>query len=228
MIEFRDVYKTYFLGQNEVHALNGVSFRIEAGEMVAIMGRSGSGKTTAMNIIGLLDYPTTGEYLLNNRNVATLSKNELANLRNRSIGFVFQFFFLLPRLNALHNVCMPLIYRGTNRADMRERAIECLTKVGMDKFMDHKPNELSGGQQQRVAIARALVGDPDLILADEPTGSLDSKTGQDVMNLLIDLNRKESTTVVVVTHDINIARQCQRIIEIKDGRLVTDETEKTK
>lgn len=220
MIELRDVYKIYHIGDHEVHALNGISFSIGKGELVAIMGASGSGKSTAMNIIGVLDHPTSGEYYLNGEKVLALSGDILAGLRNRTIGFVFQQFFLLPRLTALQNVSLPLTYRGLNPKEIKERALASLEKVGMADFINHRPNELSGGQQQRVAIARALVTAPAVILADEPTGALDSKTGQSVMDLLIELNQKDHATIIIVTHDLSVAQQCQRIIKLKDGAIV--------
>lgn len=220
MIELQNIRKSYFLGEQEVHALDNINLKIAKSEMVSIIGASGSGKTTLMNVLGLLDTPTAGQYKLDNQEVSTLSRNELARLRNRAIGFIFQLFFLLPRLNALQNVMLPLFYRNTPKAEMKQLAIASLAKVGMDRFYHHRPNELSGGQQQRVAIARALVGDPAIILADEPTGSLDSVTGQEVMNLLMHLNQKEGATIVVVTHDNYIANQCQRIIKIRDGKIV--------
>jgi putative ABC transport system ATP-binding protein len=221
MIEFKDVTKTYKMGENTFEALKGISFKVSSGEMFAIVGPSGSGKTTTMNIVGLLDKPTTGSYLINNQDISKLSSNELADLRNHEIGFVFQLFNLLPRLNALQNVIMPLSYRaGLSSAEKKEKAMSCLEKVGMDKFATHKPGELSGGQQQRVAIARALVGDPSLILADEPTGALDSKTSHDVMELLRSLN-KEGCTIVMITHDEDIAKTFPKSIHIYDGVIVT-------
>lgn len=221
MIDFRNVKKVYHLGHEVFEALKGVSFSIEKGEMIAIIGASGSGKTTTMNIMGLLDHPTSGEYFLHGQDVSRLTPDQQARLRNRSIGFIFQLFFLMPRLNALQNVGIPLTYRGIDSATIKKRSMEMLEKVGVAQFYNHKPKELSGGQQQRIAIARALVGDPHIILADEPTGSLDSKTGQDVLNLLINLNRSEKTTVVIVTHDEKVAAQCPRIIKVHDGEIVS-------
>lgn len=221
MIELKDVRKCYRMGDNVYEALKGVSLKVEQGQMLAIVGPSGSGKTTTMNIIGLLDRPTSGEYLINNKNVANMSSDELAHLRNCEIGFVFQSFFLLPRLDALQNVMLPLGYRkGISHAQKVQRALESLKKVGMDKFSHHKPNELSGGQQQRVAIARALIGEPGLILADEPTGALDSKTSDEVMALLFRLNQEEGRTIVMITHDADIAEQFPRSVNIRDGLIV--------
>lgn len=220
MIKLVNVKKIYHIGNEEVRAVDGISLDIKKSEMVSIMGASGSGKTTTMNIIGLLDHPTTGEYYLNDKEVSKLSRNEKAALRNKTIGFIFQHFFLLPRLTALHNVLLPLVYRGMSQSDMEELALEKLKKVNMAEYIQHLPNQLSGGQQQRIAIARALVIDPAIILADEPTGALDSKTGQEVLDLLSHINKTEKATVIIVTHDINIAKQCQRIIHIKDGKVV--------
>ena len=220
MIELRDVTKVYLMGTSEFKALKGISFKIATGELVAIIGSSGSGKTTTMNILGLLDHPTTGEYLLNSKNMTGLTPNQQAYLRNRTIGFIFQSFFLLPRLTALQNVGLPLSYRDENIAIIKEKSLNMLKKVGMEHLSGHRPSELSGGQQQRVAIARALVGSPHIILADEPTGSLDSKTGQDVLNLLIELNQTEGTTIIIITHDEKVAAQAQRIIKLSDGLLV--------
>lgn len=224
MIEWQNITKIYKIGDNIIPAINGISFTIAEGELVAIIGASGSGKTTMMNIIGLLDVPTSGKYYLAKKDVSTLTSDERAIQRNRSIGFIFQFYFLLPRLTALQNVGLPLHYRGVAESEIKARAREYLEKVGMGKYLHHRPNQLSGGQQQRIAIARALVGDPHLILADEPTGALDSKTGQDVMNLLKNFNQKEKATIVVVTHNDHIAEQCQRIISISDGKVISTTT----
>jgi putative ABC transport system ATP-binding protein len=220
MIELQNVTKVYHLGNHVYEALKGISFSIESGELVAIIGASGSGKTTTMNIIGLLDHPTDGHYYLKGTEVSRLTADQQASLRNHSIGFIFQLFFLLPRLTALQNVGMPLTYRGLDKKTIRKQALAMLEKVGMAEFHDRKPSELSGGQQQRVAIARALVGNPDIILADEPTGSLDSKTGQDVLDLLIHLNRTEGATIIIITHDEKVAAQCPRIIKLHDGKVV--------
>jgi len=192
------------------------------GEFIAIMGPSGSGKSTLMNVIGCLDRPTSGSYLFETRDVGSLSDDELALLRNRKIGFVFQTFNLLPRFTALKNVEVPLIYSGVSSRDRRERAKPLLEQVGLADRMDHKPTELSGGQQQRVAIARALINNPPLLLADEPTGNLDSRSGEEILNILIDLN-KRGVTVIIVTHDQNVAARCKRIINLKDGRIIRDE-----
>ena len=220
MIELRNVTKVYQMGGNQYKALKGISFHVKTGELVAIIGSSGSGKTTTMNIIGLLDRPTKGEYYLNGKEVSSLTQHQQSLLRNRSIGFIFQSFYLLPRLNAIQNVGLPLMYRGTDSKTIKQRSKDMLEKVGMGDLYAHRPSELSGGQQQRVAIARALVGQPSIILADEPTGSLDSKTGQDVLNLLIDLNKEVGTTIVIITHDEFVATQCSNIIKISDGLIV--------
>lgn len=221
MIEWQNISKIYQIGDNRIPAVNGMSLTIDDGELVAIIGASGSGKTTMMNILGLLDVPTTGKYYLAGRDVSTLSSDERAQQRNHSIGFIFQFYFLLPRLTALQNVGLPLHYRGVNEAEIKRLARVYLEKVGMEKYGNHRPNQLSGGQQQRVAIARALVGGPHIILADEPTGALDSKTGQDVMNLLKDFNKAEKAIIIVVTHNDHIAEQCGRIIRVSDGKIIS-------
>lgn len=220
VIELIDIHKTYHIGEHILHVLQGVNFTIKRGELISIMGASGSGKSTLMNIIGLLDHHESGTYLLDSKEVTKYTENELAAIRNKMIGFVFQSFFLLPRLSALQNVGLPLIYRGVTGKENKERSLAMLKKVGMEEYYDHKPSELSGGQMQRVAIARALVGNPSVILADEPTGALDSKIGQEVMDLFIDLNRSENATIVIITHDPLIAQQCQRIIHIRDGLII--------
>jgi putative ABC transport system ATP-binding protein len=221
MIEVKDLTKTYHLGSVEVPALRGVSFRIERGEVVSIMGQSGSGKSTLMNILGCLDLPTGGEYFLDDKNIAGKGEDELAKIRNQKIGFVFQMFNLLPRMTVRRNVEMPLMYDGINggisQKDVRQRAESILNAVGLTDRMNHRPTELSGGQQQRVAIARALINEPSLILADEPTGNLDSHTGAEIMNLLIGLNKEHGLTLVIVTHDPSIAAQAQRVIRLRDG-----------
>jgi putative ABC transport system ATP-binding protein len=216
VIEAKDLTKVYQMGDVEVRALRGLSMKIKRGEVVAVMGPSGSGKSTLMNIIGCLDRPTSGEYTLDKEAVSGLDDDQLANIRNRKIGFVFQSFNLLSRTSALSNVELPLRYAGL-QDHRQERAEEALEAVGLGDRMHHKPTELSGGQQQRVAIARALVNDPAIILADEPTGNLDSKAGQEILDLLLDLNRERGTTLVIVTHDPRIADQTQRMIHIRDG-----------
>lgn len=220
LIKLENITKTYQTGTNEFHALKGIDFQLRRGEMTAIVGASGSGKSTFMNIIGFLDHCTTGKYFFANEDVSRLPDNHLAHIRNEKIGFVFQSFFLLPRLNALQNVMLPLFYRGEDIKIAKEKSLTMLEKVDMQNYFNRKPNELSGGQQQRVAIARALVGDPDIILADEPTGSLDSKTGQEVMNLFLHLNQYEQRTIILVTHDKEVSRLCQRIVTLKDGNII--------
>lgn len=219
MIELQEVTKVYRSGGHELRALDGLSLRIERGESLAIMGPSGSGKTTLMNIIGCLDRPTAGRYLLAGRDVSRLGREELAVVRNRLIGFVFQSYNLLPRLTALQNVELPLLYRGVAPTARRAAAEEALAAVGLPRSLHrHRPNEMSGGQQQRVAIARAIVGRPEVILADEPTGALDSKTGQEILDLLTGLNAS-GITLVVVTHEAEVARRCGRLVRIRDGRV---------
>ncbi|MDE3088106.1 MAG: ABC transporter ATP-binding protein [Chloroflexota bacterium] len=220
VIQVTDVKKIYKMGEVEVPALNGVSFRIEKGEMVAITGPSGSGKSTLMNIIGCLDTPTSGTYILDGVDVSKLNDDEQANIRNKKIGFVFQTFNLLSRTRALDQVELPMVYAGA--ADRRQRALAALESVGLKDRVHHRPTELSGGQQQRVAIARALVNNPSIILADEPTGNLDSKSGAEIMNIFKTLNRDKGLTVVLVTHDPNIAAQTQRTIRVRDGLLVNN------
>jgi putative ABC transport system ATP-binding protein len=217
-----DLWKTYQMGAEQVHALRGVNLRINRGEYVAIMGPSGSGKSTLMNLIGCLDTPSKGRYWLNGNLVSELDDDELARIRNREIGFVFQTFNLLARATALHNVELPLIYSGTSGEERIERAKAALEAVDLGPRINHKPNELSGGQRQRVAIARALVNNPSIILADEPTGNLDSQTGQEIMNLFADLHRK-GNTIVLVTHEPDIAEHAFRVIHIRDGVVASDE-----
>jgi putative ABC transport system ATP-binding protein len=223
LIEAKNLTKTYRLGTVEVQALCGVSFEIHRGEVIAIMGQSGSGKSTLMNILGCLDLPTSGEYWFDGRNMATLTDNELAAVRNKKIGFVFQQFNLLPRVTVLRNVELPLTYArngdGSLGKDSRQRAEAMLAAVGLSDRMTHRPTELSGGQQQRVAIARALVNEPDLLLADEPTGNLDSHTGAEIMDLLLKLNQERGQTLVIVTHDASIAASTQRMIHLRDGAI---------
>jgi putative ABC transport system ATP-binding protein len=221
IIETQDLWKTYVMGSEEIHALRGVDLSIEGGEYVAIMGPSGSGKSTLMNLIGCLDTPTKGSYLLNGKQVSQMNDNELARIRNEEIGFVFQTFNLLPRASALHNVELPLVYAGVPSKERQERAREALRKVELENRMDHKPNELSGGQRQRVAIARALVNNPSIVLADEPTGNLDTKTGVEIMSLFQRLH-DTGNTIVLVTHEADIAAHAHRIVHIRDGRVEKD------
>jgi putative ABC transport system ATP-binding protein len=222
MISVADLRKTYVMGDVEVNALQGVSFTIQRGEFVAIMGPSGSGKSTLMNLIGCLDTPSSGSYVLDGAEVADLTGNDLSLVRARKLGFVFQQYMLLPRQNALRQVEMPLIYRGVGAGERRRRAEVALRIVGMAQRMDHKPNELSGGQQQRVAIARALVGSPAVILADEPTGALDTRTSEEIMRILQRLNTEQGLTVILVTHEPDIAAYAQRVLTMRDGLLVSD------
>ncbi len=221
MIQVKDVHKSYDLGETFVHALRGVSFSIEEGEFVSIMGPSGSGKSTLMNIVGCLDTPSEGTYLLKDRNVGNLDEEQLAGIRNEEIGFVFQKFQLLPRSSALENVALPLKYASVKQSERLIRAEKVLDKVGLTNRLTHKPTELSGGEQQRVAIARALVNSPSILFADEPTGNLDSKTGDQVLDIFKDLN-KRGQTIVVITHEREVAKQSQRTITIKDGEIGSD------
>jgi len=222
MIKTEDLWKTYQMGAEEVLALRGVTFQIRRGDYVAIMGPSGSGKSTMMNLIGCLDTPTKGKYYLNSRLVSEMNDDELAHIRNKEIGFVFQTFNLLARSTALHNVELPLIYNGTPARERKERAMKALQKVELGDRMYHKPNELSGGQRQRVAIARALINNPSIILADEPTGNLDSTTSQEIMKLFDDLH-KNGNTIVLVTHEADIAAHANRTVRLLDGQIASDE-----
>ncbi|MEW5959202.1 MAG: ABC transporter ATP-binding protein [Chloroflexota bacterium] len=222
VIDTRNITKTYQMGEVQVHALREVSLQIRRGELVAIMGPSGSGKSTLMNILGCLDQPSTGEYFLAGNEVARLDDNQLARIRGRQIGFVFQSFNLLPRTSALHNVELPLIYSGLGRRLRRQQSKAALELVGLGDRLHHKPNELSGGQQQRVAIARALVGQPALILADEPTGNLDSQSSEEIIGIFQRLNEEQGITIIYVTHEADIAQHTQRIVRLVDGRIVDD------
>src|SRR6185436_18995490 len=222
VIRTSDLWKTYVMGAEEVHALRGVSFEVDRGEYLAIMGPSGSGKSTLMNLIGCLDTPSSGQYVLNGKLVSEMDDDELAYIRNKEIGFVFQTFNLLPRASALHNVELPLIYNGSPRTQRIEMAKLALQRVDLADRMNHKPNELSGGQRQRVAIARALVNNPSIILADEPTGNLDSQTSQEIMSLFDDLN-DQGNTIILVTHEPDIAQHAHRVLHILDGRVNRDE-----
>jgi putative ABC transport system ATP-binding protein len=221
LIETKELWKTYKMGEEEVHALRGVSILIERSEYVAIMGPSGSGKSTLMNLIGCLDTPTSGSYLLNDKQVSQMNDDELARIRNEEIGFVFQTFNLLPRATALHNVELPLVYAGIDSKRRLERAKEALMTVELGERMSHRPNELSGGQRQRVAIARALVNNPSILLADEPTGNLDSKTGVEIMTIFERLHAG-GNTIILVTHEADVAAHAHRIIHIRDGKVESD------
>ena len=222
LIYAEDLWKVYQLGKQEVNALREATFTISQNEFVAIMGPSGSGKSTLMNIIGCLDTPTKGKYYLKNKLVSELSDNELAYIRNQEIGFVFQVFNLLPRATAFHNVEIPLIYKGSRKKEREEKTRKALQMVEMTDRMNHRPSELSGGERQRVAIARALVNEPAILLADEPTGNLDSKTGQEILSLFHKIH-SQGNTIIIVTHDRDIASRAQRIIHLKDGRIIQDE-----
>src|SRR5213075_944148 len=223
IIETRDLWKTYVMGSEEIHALRGVSIVIERGEYVAIMGPSGSGKSTLMNLIGCLDTPSKGSYLLNSKQVSQMNDNELARIRNEEIGFVFQTFNLLPRATALHNVELPLVYAGVSSDERKRRAKAALERVQLADRMDHRPNELSGGQRQRVAIARALVNEPSILLADEPTGNLDSATSTEIMKVFEGLS-SQGQTVIMVTHEPDIAAHARRVVVLRDGLVSSDET----
>ncbi len=221
LVEFRDIYKIYKMGDGEVRALDGVSFSIYENEFVAIIGQSGSGKSTCMNIIGCLDVPTSGEYLLKGTDVSHLTDDEQAEIRNQTLGFVFQQYNLLPKLSILDNVKLPLLYKGLKEHEQNERAMEALKRVGIADKSHHKPSQLSGGQQQRASIARALAGSPSVILADEPTGALDSRTSKEVIDFLIELNN-QGNTIILITHDNTIAARAKRVIRIHDGKIIYD------
>ncbi|MBD8946711.1 MULTISPECIES: ABC transporter ATP-binding protein [Congzhengia] len=221
LVEFKDIYKIYVMGDQEVRAIDGVSFSVYPGEFLAIIGQSGSGKSTCMNIIGCLDVPTTGTYLLNGTDVSKLNDNQLAEIRNEMLGFIFQQYNLLPKLNVLDNVKLPLMYKGLKESEQTKRAMEALERVGLADKYHHKPSQLSGGQQQRVSIARALAGSPSVILADEPTGALDSKTSKEVMAFLKELN-EQGNTIILITHDNSIAATAKRVIRIHDGKIIYD------
>ncbi|NUM79202.1 ABC transporter ATP-binding protein [bacterium] len=222
VIDIRNITKLYRIGTEEVHALRGVSLNVQKNEYIALMGPSGSGKSTLMNVIGCLDTPTSGEYFFEGEDVANMSDDQLAEIRNRKIGFVFQNFNLIPRSNVFHNVELPMIYAGMSAPERRKRTVEAIEKVGLGERMKHKPNELSGGQRQRVAIARALVNNPAIILADEPTGNLDSKTGEEIMMVFEDLY-KAGQTIILVTHEEDIASHARRVVRLKDGVVEIDE-----
>jgi putative ABC transport system ATP-binding protein len=224
VIDLQGIGKSYIMGQEQIHALRSVTFSIERAEYVALMGPSGSGKSTLMNIIGCLDTPTKGSYFLSGQEVSRMDDRQLAEVRNREIGFIFQTFNLLPRLTALENVALPLVYAGVSRSERLKRAAEVLDQVGLRPRMKHKPNELSGGQRQRVAVARALVNRPSILLADEPTGNLDSKTSMDIMELFADIHTL-GNTIVLVTHEEEIARYAHRIVRLRDGNIESDQAE---
>lgn len=217
MLKLKEVRKSYWLGDTEIEVLKGISMSVETGELLSIIGPSGCGKSTLMNILGLLDRPTSGYVVLNGAEISYENDNILSEIRNCGIGFVFQQYNLLARLTALENVIIPLVYRGESESRMKERGMEMLRRVGMDDRAKHRPSELSGGQQQRIAIARALIGNPGLILADEPTGAVDSRVGQDIMDLFCTLNADDGITFVIITHNPNIADQCARVVELRDG-----------
>lgn len=221
LVEFQNIYKIYKMGDSEVRALDGVSFSVFEGEFVAIIGQSGSGKSTCMNIIGCLDVPTEGTYLLNGEDVSKLTDDEQSEIRNKTLGFIFQQYNLLPKLNILENVKLPLMYKGLKESEQTERAMDALKRVGIADKYHHKPSQLSGGQQQRASIARALAGSPSVILADEPTGALDSKTSAEVIEFLIKLN-SQGNTIILITHDNSIAAKAKRVIRIHDGKIIYD------
>lgn len=222
MIRFDDVYKIYNMGDSEVRAIDGISMNIEEGEMVAIVGQSGSGKSTCMNVIGCLDVPTSGKYFLNGQDVGELNDDELADIRNKTLGFIFQQYNLIPKLSVFENVELPLIYKGIHEEERFEMVMDAMRKVGISEKSKNMPSQLSGGQQQRVAIARALAGNPHIILADEPTGALDSHTGTEVLDFVQELNKEVGTTIILITHDMTVAARAKRIISISDGRITSD------
>ncbi len=221
LVEFKDIYKIYKMGDQEVRAIDGISFSVYEGEFLAIIGQSGSGKSTCMNIIGCLDVPTSGTYLLNGTDVSNLNDNQLAEIRNEMLGFIFQQYNLLPKLNVLDNVKLPLMYKGLSEKEQKEQAMKALERVGLSDKCKNKPSQLSGGQQQRVSIARALAGSPSVILADEPTGALDSKTSREVIEFLQELNA-QGNTIILITHDNFIAAKAKRVIRIHDGKIIYD------
>lgn len=223
MIELKNIYKIYKMGDSEVHAVDGISFKIEKGEFVAIVGQYGSGKSTCMNIIGALDVPSSGEYLLDGKDISHYTDNQLAEIRSNTLGFIFQQYNLIAKLNVYENVELPLLYKNMTSDERKKRVLESLERVGLKERVHHMPNQLSGGQQQRVSIARALATHPSIILADEPTGALDSKTGKEVLQFLKELN-SEGNTVILITHDMSIAKEAKRIIQIQDGKVVSDES----
>ena len=222
LIELKGVWKTYTMGDNQVHALKGIDLHVKKGEFLAIMGTSGSGKSTCMNMVGALDIPTKGTVTLDGRDIAQMPESELAQLRGKKVGFIFQKFNLINTLTAQENVALPLVFQGIPREERDKRAAELLTMVDLGERLDHRPNELSGGQQQRVAIARALAAQPEVILADEPTGNLDTKTGENVMTFLADLHKKKGTTIIMVTHDEETAEHADRIEILRDGKIITE------
>lgn len=225
LIEVKDLYKIYNPGENEIRALDGINLTVEKGEFLAIVGQSGSGKSTFMNMIGLLDIPTSGTYLLDGIDVSSMSDDELSEIRNKEIGFIFQGFNLIPSLNAVENVELPLVYRGMKKEERHKLALEALERVGLSHRLDHLPKQMSGGQQQRVAIARAVAARPPVILADEPTGNLDSHSSVEVMKILHELH-KEGRTIILITHDNDIANEAERVIRIQDGQIISDVSKK--
>jgi len=224
LIKLKQITKIYQTSDTVLRALDGIDLTIEKQELLAVVGASGSGKSTLMNIIGLLDQPTEGIYTLDGQDVAEFNDNTAAEIRNKKIGFVFQLFYLLPRLTAAQNIALPLLYRGIHPSEAKETIYNTLEKVGIAALVHKRPNQMSGGEQQRVAIARALVGSPDIILADEPTGALDSKTSQEILDLFLDLNKNDNKTIIVITHDPTVSEQCKRVVTLKDGKIIEDRT----